>query len=137
MKPLIAIAAVLLLVAPALAQNVLDAEPTVRVDSNENAATRRVLPAVERAKNKVIIIKKGAHYLWASRGGRELVHQTSGAFDYFIEPGGAGYIKVFDTHYASADPQTKGPRYQFMEHVTLMLNSITYWGTTNRFHVEP
>ena len=65
------------------------------------------------------------------------MHQKSGAFDYFIEPGGAGYIKIFDSHYPSADVQAKGPRYRFMEHVSIMLGSITYWGSTDRFDLEP
>jgi hypothetical protein len=131
------VAATMLLVTPAAAQNVLDAEPTVRNDSSEDAATRHVLPPVERAKNRAIIIKRDDKYFWASRGGRELVHHASGAFDYFIEPGGSGYVKVFDSHSMPTDLRPKGPRYQYMEHVTIMLYSITYWGSTDRLDLEP
>jgi len=135
MKLLLAIAAMLLLAAPAVARNVLDAEPAVRIDSNEDATTRRVLPAVERAKNRVVIIKRGGKYLWASREGRELIHHTSGPFHYFVDPSGAGYVKVFDSYYLPAGNREKGPRYRLMEHVTAMMGSITYWGWTDTFDI--
>jgi hypothetical protein len=113
---------------------VLDAEPAVRIDSSEDGATRRVLPPVERAKNRVIIIKQGQKYLWASRGGRELVHNASGAFHYFVDPLGSGYVKVKDMKLMGVS--YKGSRYYFMEHVTIHLASITYWGASDRFDLS-
>jgi hypothetical protein len=131
------VAAALLLVAPAAAQNVLDAEPTVRIDSAENAATRRVLPDLERAKNRVIIVKRDGKYLWASREGRELIHRVSGMFHCFIDPTGGGYVKILDSHEVPLKLRTPGPRYRFMEHVTEGLGSITYWGGTDDFQLHP
>src|SRR5580765_70259 len=81
------------------AQNVLSAEPSVRVDSNGDETSRRQLSAVERAQNRVIIIRQGNRYLWASREGRELIRVDSGgAFTLFLDAGGTGYVKVLDRY---------------------------------------
>lgn len=117
---------------PSVAQNVLDAEPTVQIESSEDATKRVVLPSEERARNKVIIIKQGEKYLWASREGRELAHHVSGSFHYFVAPGGAGYVKVFAV---PAKQRGRGAHYYFMEHVTVGMASISYWGETEMFNL--
>jgi hypothetical protein len=48
-----------------------------------------------------------------------------------------GYVKVFDRQkwvpMSPKSTRTPGPRYEYMEHLTLLLGSITYWGATDTF----
>lgn len=126
----------LLFAAPAAAQVVLDVKPTVKVESAEGGTTRTVLGEPARTEPRVTIVKKGERYFWTSREDRELLHHPSGAFHYFISPAGSGYIKVFDSHSLPASLRDGGPRFRYMEHVTLWLGTITYWGATDDFSLE-
>jgi len=126
----------LLVASPAFAQVVLDAEPTVKVESGERATSRLLLSEPDRTKYRVTITRRDGRYFWTSREGRELVHHASGAFHYFIEPGGGGYIKVFDTHTLPKSMRDPGPRFRYMEHLTLWLGTITYWGSSDEFRLD-
>jgi hypothetical protein len=72
----------------------------------------------EQWNYRLEIIKKGRKYYWASRENRELLFRKSEKFYNFVEPNGAGYIRVVKTE--------KGVLY--MEHLTVGLKNITYWG---------
>jgi len=137
MKLLAAGLAILFVTYPVSAQVVLEASPTVRVDSGEGATSRILLSEPDRTKYRVKIIKRGDQYVWASRDDRELVYRLSGAFHFFIEPGGGGYIKVMDTHAALPESmRDPGPRFRYMEYVTLWLGTITYWGASEEFRLD-
>lgn len=127
------IAAVLLSSAPAAAEIVLDARPTVRVVSGDEKTSRSVLSDAEGEKSRVTITRRGNRYFWTSREDRKLEHHIAGAFHYFVEPTGAGYVKVLDTHKLAASLRERGPRFLFMEHVSLWLSTITYWGSAEGF----
>jgi len=136
MRLLAAGLAILLVASPVFAQIVLDAKPTVKVESGEGATSRFVLSESDRTKAHVTIIRRGGRYFWTSREDRELLHHTSGAFHYFIEPRGGGYIKVFDTNMLPESMRDAGPRFRYMEHLTLWLVTITYWGTSEEFRLD-
>lgn len=87
----------LLVASPAFAQVVLDAKPTVKVESSEGGTSRLTPSEPDRTRYRVTITRRDGRYFWTSREDRELVDHASGAFHYFIEPRGGGYIKVFDT----------------------------------------
>src|SRR5262249_45448167 len=127
----------LLLTSPLLSQPVvMDAKPTVRIYSDASSTTRSVLSKADQDNSRIRIAKQGNRYIWVSRENTELMHQASGAFHYFIDPHGGGYVKVFDREKvpkSSKSTPTPGPRYEYMEHVTLLLGSITYWGATDAF----
>ena len=127
---------ILFVTSPAAAQVVLEAKPTVKVESGEGATSRVLLSEPDRTKYSVTIIRRSGRYVWASRDDRELVHHVSGAFHYFIEPGGGGYIKIFDTHTLPESMRDPGPRFRYMEHLTLWLGTITYWGASDEFHLD-
>jgi len=127
---------ILLGASPVIAQVVLDATPTVKVESGEGATSRVLLSGPDRTKNRVTITRRGDRYFWTSREDRELVHHASGAFHHFIQPGGGGYIKVFDTHMLPESMRDPGPRFRYMEHSTLWLGTITYWGTSKEFRLD-
>jgi len=126
----------LLVAAPAFAQVVLDAKPTVKVESGEGATSRLLLSEPDRTKHRVTITRRDGRYFWTSREDRELLHHGSGAFHYFIEPGGGGYIKVFDTRTLPESMRDPGPRFRYMEHLTLWLGTITYWGASDEFRLD-
>jgi hypothetical protein len=124
----------LLLTSPLLSQPVvLDAKPTVRIDSDASSTTRSVLSNADQDNSRIRIAKQGNRYIWVSRENRELSYQSSGAVHYFIDPRGSGYVKVLDTLNLPKSTHTPGPRYEYMEHLTLLLGSITYWGATDTF----
>jgi hypothetical protein len=134
MRYLFAIFFHLFLTSPLLSQPlVLDAKPTAKVESDANSTTRSVLSEADQDKYRVRIAKQGSQYVWASRENRELLHQSSGAVHYFIDPRGGGYVKVLDTLKLPKSISTPGPRYEYMEHVSLLLGTITYWGATDVF----
>ncbi|OGP28836.1 MAG: hypothetical protein A2038_04205 [Deltaproteobacteria bacterium GWA2_57_13] len=134
---LVAAGLAILLVAPlAFAQVVLDAKPTIKVESGEGATSRLLLSEPDRTKYRVTIIRRGDRYFWKSREDLELVHHISGAFHYFIEPRGGGYIKIFDTHTLPESMRDPGPRFCYMEHLTLWLGTITYWGASDEFRLD-
>jgi len=84
----------------------------------------------QQAQYGIVILKRGNSYFWASREMKPLIHSLSGAFHYFIEPNGGGYIKVFDRRLLMEE---KNPRFLYLEHVTLWMQTITYWGTADAF----
>jgi hypothetical protein len=134
MRLLAAGLALLLVADAAFAQLVLNAQPTVKVESGEDA-TERVFVA-EPEKYRVVITKRDGQHFWASREDRVLVHSVSGAFHNFIPPGGAGYIKVFDTHMLPESMRDPGPRFRYMEHLNLWRGTITYWGVSDNLNLD-
>jgi hypothetical protein len=126
--------ALLLFASPGLTQIVvLDAKPTVKVESSKDLTKRDLLSNTDQEKYRVRIIKNGTRYLWASRENRELLHELSGAFHLFVDPRGGGYVKVFDNTHLPESLRETGERFQYMEHLTLWLGTITYWGTVDKF----
>ena len=112
---------------------VLNATPTSRVDSDSSVTTRIILSESEQNEYRVLIVKDGEKYFWATRENRELVHRIGGATHYFIDPLGGGYIKVFDTSFLPDFLREQGPRFAYYEHLSLGLQTITYWGTADEF----
>lgn len=117
---------------PASAQVVFDASPTVKVESGQRKTTRFTLSKKEQVEYRVTITRREGRYYWASRENKELVRVVSGAFQYFISPEGTGYVKVLDSHLLQASTRPSGPRFQYMEHLPIMLSTITYWGAGDR-----
>ena len=110
---------------------VLNATPETRVDSDSGSTTRKILSESEQNEYRVLIVKDGEKYFWATRENRELIHRISGAHHYFIDPQGGGYVKVFDTSFLPDFLREQGPRFAYYEHLSLGLQTITYWGTAD------
>jgi len=110
---------------------VLNATPEIRVDSGSGATTRKILSESEQNGYRVLIVKDGEQYFWATRENRKLIHRISGAYHYFIDPQGGGYVKVFDTRFLPESMREQGPRFAYYEHLSLGLQTITYWGTAD------
>jgi hypothetical protein len=108
---------------------VFSGTPTAKAESAAHVSNRLELTTQEQTEYRVLITTLDGKYYWASRENKELFHFRSGAFDWFVAPG-SGYIKVVDRQYLFQDD---GPRYLYMEHLTLFLTTITYWGGGEHF----
>ena len=102
---------------------VLSGLPQVKVMSDFNGTEQVQMSESEQANYRCEIVKKGNDYYWASRKDMGLIYSESGTFYNFVEPGGSGYIRV-----VVADGAT-----YYMEHLTLGLKNITYWGSAAEF----
>jgi len=112
---------------------VIDARPTIRLNATDEQARRSVASTKERDENRLTIVSRDGRYFWQTRENREMMRRASGAFVYFISDDGAGYVKVLDTRLLPEAVRPAGPRYRYMEHVSIMLGTITYWGSTEAF----
>jgi len=115
---------------------VLNGVPDSKVSRNAEGSERQNLATNLSKQNeyRVLITKKNEKYYWSTRKNRELIHTTSGAIHIFIEPGGAGYVEVFDNHVVPKSMRPPGKRFFYKEHLRLMLVNITYWGQSNEFN---
>ena len=104
--------------------------PDSRVISGVDKQSRAVLSNAERAEYRVVITKRDGKYYWTSREDKELFHFESGVFHWFIAPT-SGYIKLVDRAFLM--DKTDTPGYLYVEHLTLWLDTYTYWGVGERF----
>lgn len=93
--------------------------PDVRVDSSDTEDQRTLLTPEEAKKSMLLVSKVGDTYYWTSRENRQLEIRESGIFTYLYLPGLPGsYVKFVRA----------GDKILYMEHVTILLSTITYWG---------
>lgn len=78
-----------------------------------------------------VISKIGDKFYWASRENRLLTASRSGAFLVFVAEGGSGYIKVIipDMKDAASLLGDTEAKYDYVEHITQGLASVSYYGT--------
>ena len=95
----------------------LEGIPTVRIDSAESGATRRVLTASEAAMSRLTVGLIDGKYYWRSRGNRPLERSTSGGFTYLSSDPGH-YIRFTRLN----------DKISYAEHVDLASGSVTWWG---------
>ena len=96
---------------------VLEGIPTVRIDSTEGGATRRVLSASEAAKSRLTVGVVDDRYYWTSRENRLLEKSSSGEFTYLSSDPGH-YIRFTRLN----------DKISYTEHVDLPSGSVTWWG---------
>jgi hypothetical protein len=95
----------------------LEGIPTVRVDSAQDATTRRVLDADEAAKARLTVRVANGQFYWTTRGNRLLHLNASGEFTYLSsEPG--QYIRLTRLN----------DKISYVEHVDLTSGSVTWFG---------
>ena len=95
--------------------------PFLKATNSINGSDQVNIGGNEANQYALSIIRHNDSYLWASRENKKLLYSRSGVFHNFIAPG-SGYIRVTESD--------KGCIY--MEHLTLGLSSITYWGSSTR-----
>ena len=95
----------------------LEGVPTVRIDTSQAGATRKVLAPGEAKQQRLTISKAGSQYYWASRENKLLQLNSSGPYTYLsAEPG--SYIRFTRIN----------DRIDYVEHVDSPLGSVTWWG---------
>lgn len=95
----------------------LEGVPTVRIDSTEKGATRRVLTDSEAKQNRLSVRVANGQFYWTSRDNRPLRLDFTDGFTYLQDKPGS-YIK-----FTKVDDKIT-----YVEHVDHGLESITYWG---------
>jgi hypothetical protein len=91
----------------------------IKKDMSDIEGTEQVsLSEKERVEYRLVITKQGKKYFWESRENRELIISRSDDFYNFVEPNGAGYIRI---------AKVEG-KFLYMEHLTTGFKNITYWG---------
>jgi len=100
--------------------------PASRVESGFDSTAQETLTAEQSTEYRVLIVKRDGKYYWASRENKELLHFQSGLAHWFISPS-SGYIKIIDPSLSFENQETT--QFVYMEHLTLVLATITYWGT--------
>lgn len=97
----------------------LEGVPDSRIIGSAEGAERQKLTPEEAQKNRLVITQAAGKFYWTSRENRRLEAQHSGAFTYFYPPDAPGsYIKMTRV----------GSKILYLEHVSLWLSTITYWG---------
>jgi precorrin-4 methylase len=104
---------------PSTAEVILSATPEVKVFAAKDSSYKVELTRPQQIENRVVIEKIDGRYYWTTRQNHELFAQKSGNFIIFIDPLGSGYVKI---NVETGD---------FLEHVHLGLDTITYWGNIN------
>jgi hypothetical protein len=95
----------------------LEGVPTVRIDSAQAGATRRLLTAAEASKERLTVTVVNGQFYWTSRGNRPLRLSLSRIFTYLSsEPG--QYIRL----------TRLDDKISYVEHVDLGLGNVTWWG---------
>jgi hypothetical protein len=112
---------------------VFDATPLTRVTSSAHLTKRETLSKSERKEHRVLIEKKGNSYFWANRKSLPLKYEVSGSFHLFIDTKSGSYIKICDSELLPGYIKEPGPRYKYKEHITIRMDSITYWGAVEKF----
>jgi hypothetical protein len=122
---------------PSQAEMIFEARPSIRVDASADTTTREKLSELAGEKNRITIVWQDGKYIWATRDARELVLRAGGATYMFLEPNGAGYVKILDTHAIPGSDKKSKPRYLFMEHVHILQSTISYWGSCDDLCFRP
>jgi hypothetical protein len=98
------------------AETVLLGIPESRVNAGPETSGRSLLSEEQQEANSVVIVEDRGRFLWRTREDHPVTRSVSGIFVLYVCPEGCGYIKV---------NMTDGT---YLEHVTLGLTTITYFG---------
>jgi len=106
--------------------------PALKVDTSGSASLLHKIDQDNADEAVVKIVRVGDQYFWRSRGD-VLMHKVSaGAFITYIAENGSGYVRVINPSLkpvlCESGKQTLDCKYSYVEHLTLMLSSVTYYG---------
>jgi len=92
--------------------------PKVKIETYPDGAETYKLSKEQQLEYSMSIVRQGAEYIWVNRESKILIRSTSGIYDNFASPEGAGYVKI----------STFGGNCEYMEHVHQNFMTITYYG---------
>ena len=120
------------LVSPTTAQGTLvfRGRPEVRIveegyDRSAKDLSSRLAPHYE-----CVISESDGRYYWTSRENTELARHEDGTFITFVATDGSGYIRVIapGMKSAAALASETGALFDYTEHLTRGLSTVTYYG---------
>ena len=100
--------------------------PMSKVESSSESTEQLSMTEKQLTEYRVLIVKRNGKYYWASRENKEMLYFQSGIAHWFIAPT-SGYVKIIDPSLLPGGEEANG--YIYMEHLTLLVATITYWGT--------
>lgn len=106
-------------------------KPLVKVTVSGATATAEKVPVASAPNLMCVVSKIGDDYYWASRENVPLVKvDAGGAYVTYVAANGAGYVKVLkaERKALAGAADTTAKEYDYVEHLMLGLNSITYYG---------
>ena len=107
-------------------KNVFTGTPKTRAIIEPADMQRFTLSPKEQKEFQSIITLKDNRFYWTSRENREMIHHFAGAFHYFIDPTGGGYVKIGP---GSLYPGLSNASYAYMEVLSLGLSAYIYFGS--------
>lgn len=106
--------------------------PVVRIDTSGDASSPNRLTKNKANEAILKIVRVGDQYLWRSRGDILMNKVSGGAFLTYIAENGSGYVRIINPALKSAlcEPgkETLDCKYSYVEHLTALLSSVTYYG---------
>jgi len=96
-----------------------------RTIAHDSAARREDLAPGARADAATLVSRTPQGFAWTSRGDIPLVRTTSGIYEIYTAPGGAGFIKIQTFPLPGEDPRAR----RCLEVIHLHLVTITHFGT--------
>jgi len=123
----------LLFAVPAFSQTktILSGVPSVKVSESGTERTAVSLSSEQAKSLGCVITLSGQKCYWSSRGNKELVAFSSGAFTTYVALDGSGFVRVVDPA-SKASASLMSPteaKFEYVEHLLVGLRSVTYYGT--------
>ncbi len=116
--------------AHAQATTVFRGSPLIKVSEAGRTRVPEEISPSDAINLECVISQIGDEYYWASRENVRMVRIESGAFITYVAVTGAGYVGVIPSDLkgaASLMSETEA-EFDYVEHVTFGLGSVTYWG---------
>lgn len=116
---------------PQQAVTVFKGRPSLKVSEGGLERSPEQLSRDRAANLECVISQIGDSFYWASRENVELVQiDSGGAFVTFVAVNGSGYVRVVKQEYKEAASlmSPTEERFDYVEHVTIGLRSISYYG---------
>jgi hypothetical protein len=96
----------------------LEGLPTVRIETTQEATTRRQLDSAEAAASRLRIQIKDGSFYWSSRDDRRLTLTAAGEFTYLSSTEPGRYVRI----------RRLNDRLTYVEHLDTTVGTVTYWG---------
>ena len=111
---------------------VFSGKPLLKISEMGIERSASKLSPTEQIKYRVVITQEGNKYFWRSRVNKPLTRSVSGGYTTFHATDGSGYIRI-QSRDATDFLKSKVPvyDYNYMEHLLLGLNTITYYGVSD------
>lgn len=93
----------------------------------------------EQAKKlDCVITKKGDKYFWTSRDDHEVEKIVGGAFITFKRLDRPDYVRIVDPDLKTATSllEKAAQEFDYVEHITINLSSLTYYGRIVKYHPD-